>query len=490
LTLAANRVATAGVRTRASEPLGDPSRDGSGRTHVFIVGAGYVGLVTAVGMARLGHRVTLADIDAGRVAALEAGDAPIWEPGLQEALADVGERLAFTTKLTPPADATFSFVTVGTPLRDDGLMDMANVERAVRALLDATSPEHVVVVRSTLMPSGPGALAELRGDPEIGPALVTNPEFLREGSALRDFERPGRIVAGWLADRDRAAAEAVVELYSGIDAPGFVADARSVAMIKIASNVFLAMKVAYANELARLCDAYGANAPVVADGIGLDDRIGRAFLDAGPGIGGSCLPEQAVAMDVIARTAGVPAPLIGSVARANDVHRTAIVHRLAALMDVDLDHAAAPLRGKRVAVLGLAFKANTDDVRQSAAMAIAAELRDAGASVVGMDPRAAAQAHRADPALEIAETIEEAVAGADAVLVATEWQDYRSLDWASLARSMRGTVVYDTRAIVDAAAVEAAGLRLERLGRPVTTPATAELEPPPGTASPNPESAG
>jgi UDPglucose 6-dehydrogenase len=232
--------------------------------------------------------------------------------------------------------------------------------------------------------------------------------------------------------------------------------------------VFLAMKIAYANELARLCEAFGANASLVADGMGLDDRIGRAFLDAGPGIGGSCLPEQAVALASIAKGAGVAAPLIRSVSQSNDVHRAEIVRRLEELLPTGL-------RGARVAVLGLAFKANTDDVRQSPALAIVELLRESGAIVVGTDPRAAATARRADPSLVVAQSVPDAVSGADAVLITTEWQEYRSLDWRALAARMRGSIVFDTRAIVDPVTVTAAGLQLERLGRPRKAPATAEV---------------
>jgi UDPglucose 6-dehydrogenase len=226
------------------------------------------------------------------------------------------------------------------------------------------------------------------------------------------------------------------------------------------------MKVAFANEIARLSDAYGANAPTVSDGIGLDDRIGRAFLDAGPGIGGSCLPEQAVALDAVARSMGVAAPLIGSVATANDVHQREVVRRLASFLGVDLEAEPGGLRGRRIALLGLAFKANTDDVRQSAALAIAAALRAAGAHVVGTDPRAIAPAQRADAELDVADEPVAAAQGADAIIVVTEWGEYRSLDWQAIAAGMKGDLVYDTRAIVDPTGVRAAGLRLERLGRP------------------------
>jgi UDPglucose 6-dehydrogenase len=336
---------------------------------------------------------------------------------------------------------------------------------AVVELLEHVAPDHVIVIRSTLPMSGPAELVALRSSRGGSASIVTNPEFMREGSALRDFERPGRIVAGWLEERDRAAAERVLQLYAAIDAPTLVADAPSVALIKLASNVFLAMKIAYANELARLCDAFGATAPLVSDGLGLDERIGRSFLDAGPGFGGSCLPEQAVALASIAAIAGVSSPLIDAVAISNGVHQRAIVDRLEALLTGD-DAGGEALRGRRIALLGLAFKANTDDVRQSPALAIAAELRAAGADVVGTDPRAGISATRADPALDVVTSPLDAAAGADAVLVVTEWPEYADLDWQAIAGEMRGDLVYDTRDVADPAAVAAAGLRLERLGRP------------------------
>ena len=433
--------------------------------HVFVVGAGHVGLVTAVGFARLGHHATVADIDERRIEGLKSGRAPIFEPGLEEAIAAAGDRLAFTTDVTPPADARHTFVAVNTPSGPDGPLAMDHVLAAVGSLLERTGRDHTIVLRSTLPMSGPDALAALRGDRPDAPAIVTNPEFMREGAALRDFEKPGRVIAGWLEERDRDAAEGMLELYTGIEAPTLVADARSVALIKLASNVFLATKVAFANELARLCDAFGADAPLVADGLGMDGRIGRAFLDAGPGFGGSCLPEQSVALARIADAAGVAAPLLDAIATSNDVHQDAIAKRLTALLQT-LSTGGRGLEGARIALLGLAFKANTDDVRVSPALAIAAALRAGGAAVVGTDPRAGESARRADPDLEVVATPGDAAAGADAVLIATEWPEYADLDWSGIAGAMRGDLVYDTRAVVDPAAVRAAGLRLERLGRP------------------------
>ena len=426
--------------------------------HLFLVGAGHVGLVTAVGLAKLGHRITVADIDEPRIEGLRAGRSPLFEPGLEEGIAAAGERLEFTTDLRPPAGAAFSFVAVGTPFGPDGPLALDHVEQVVGALLDATGPEHAIVVRSTLPMSGPAELIELRAARRGEAAIVTNPEFMREGTALRDFEKPGRIVGGWLEERDRRAAERVLQLYAGIDAPTLVADARSVALIKLASNGFLAMKIAYANELARLSDAFGATASVVADGLGLDERIGRSFLDAGPGFGGSCLPEQAVALAAIADGADVPAPVIQAVAVANGVHQRAIVARLAELLG------PGDLYGRRIALFGLAFKANTDDVRQSPALALADALRAGGATVVGTDPRAAAEAKAADALLEIADSPAAAAEDADAILVTTEWAEYGKLDWGQIAAAMRGDLVYDTRSVVDRRVASAAGLRVVGLG--------------------------
>ena len=441
--------------------------------HIFLLGAGHVGLVTAVGFARLGHTVTVADIDQPRIAGLRSGHMPLYEPGLEAAIADAGDRLSFTTELRPPEDVSHAVVAVNTPQGPDGPLSTEHVEKAVAGLLANLRSDQTIVVRSTLPLSGPDTLERLRGDRPDAPAIVTNPEFMREGSALRDFTQPGRIVTGWLAERDKAAAEAMLGLYAGIDAPTLVADARSVALIKLASNGFLALKVAYANELARLADAFGADAQIVADGMGLDQRIGRSFLDAGPGFGGSCLPEQAVALSSLAGAAAVPAPVIDAVAVANDAHQRAIVARLADLLQAGASHdpAAASsgrrsLADRRIALLGLAFKANTDDVRESPALALAALLGAAGATVVATDPRASERARRVAPDLNLAATPEEAAAGADAILVATEWAEYGAIDWSACARAMRGNLVFDLRGVVDRTAAEKAGLRTVALGRP------------------------
>jgi UDPglucose 6-dehydrogenase len=431
--------------------------------HLFVIGAGRIGLVTAVGFADLGHRVTVTDVDAERIAMLQTGRVPVFEPGLDEG---VGRRLAdgrldFSLDPRPPGGASVSFITVSTPVGPDGPLSLKNVEDVVTTLLDQVETDHVIVIRSTLPIDGPDRLLAVAGRPSRA-AIVTNPEFLREGAALADFARPDRVVVGWLTESDREAAESIAGLYATLGAPAMIADARSVALIKVASNVLLAAKVAYADELARICDAVGADVDTVADGIGLDRRLGRAFLTAGPGFGGSCLPDQAVALAELAETEAVAAPLIAAVARSNEAHQRAIAEDIGRLVGA---RRGAGLDGARIAILGLAFKARTDDVRRSPALSIAALLRDAGASVVATDPRAIDAAKLADARLETAPTPAEAATDADAVVIVTEWPEYRDLDWAELAARMSGDLVYDTRAIVDGERVRAAGLRFASLGR-------------------------
>jgi UDPglucose 6-dehydrogenase len=439
--------------------------------HLFLIGAGHVGLVTAVGFARLGHRVTVTDIDDARIATLRGGATPVFEPGLQDAIVACSEAglIDFTTTSTPPTDCRFSIVTVSTPASADGPLSIANVVSVVRGLLETTDAEHTIVIRSTLPIDGPARILAATADVPRHAALVTNPEFMREGSALDDFDHPSRLIVGWLEPRDRPAAQAVLDLYRDIDAGRLIADARSVALIKLATNVFLAAKVAYANELARICDVTGADVGVVADGIGLDPRIGRRFLDAGPGYGGSCLPEQAVALSLSTSAQAIQTPLIDAVSHSNETHQRAIVARLVTLLGREAADGRGPgdseLDGLRIGLLGLSFKANTDDVRESPALSLARYLREAGASVVATDPRAVANARSADPDLATTDSVMATVETADAVLVTTEWPQFAEIDWVDVASRMRGDLVYDTRNIVSGAAVTAAGLRYVALGR-------------------------
>jgi UDPglucose 6-dehydrogenase len=431
--------------------------------NLFLLGAGHVGLVTAVGFVRLGHRLVVADRDESRILALSQGRPPIFEPGLETAINDglADGSLRFTTELDPPPEAEYTIVCVGTPTGENGPLSTEHVETAVRRLLERVSEDHTIVVRSTLPLDGPRRLAALAGGRSQRASIVTNPEFMREGQALSDFDNPSRVITGWLEPRDRAAAGAVLALYAPLGAPSLVADARSVALIKLGSNVFLGMKISFANELARVADATDADIKTVIEGIGLDPRIGTAFMRPGPGFGGSCLPEQALAIALESVALDVETPLLSSIHRSNQTHQRRLVARLETLLG-----GAGSLRGRRIGLLGLAFKANTDDVRESPALALAAKLRTERASVLAHDPRAEARALLADPELTVAATAEEAIAGADAVVIATEWPEYGDIDWSLAAAAMPGRVIYDTRGIVDVPAAARAGFIVERLGRP------------------------
>jgi UDPglucose 6-dehydrogenase len=427
--------------------------------NLFVVGAGYVGLTTAVGFGQLGHGVVVHDLDPERVGVLAAGRSPIFEAGVEELVASLSAtgRLRATADPAPPPETDVAIVCVPTPVRAAGTLDMAIVEAVVANLLEALPSDRAIVVRSTLPLHGADrleALAAARG----GPPILVNPEFMREGRALADFAAPSRVAVGFVPPASLEDAGRIADLYGADGAPVIVGDARSIVLVKLASNVFLGAKIAFADELARLCDAIGADMAVVSDGVGLDPRIGRAFLESGPGFGGSCLPEQADAIAAETRARDVAAPLLTSIARSNETHQAELVISIGRLLP-------AGLPGTRIALLGLAFKADTDDVRHSPAVVLGRGLRAGGARVVAYDPVAATAARRSDPALETAPTAAEAIEAADAVVVATEWAEFAGLDWHALAPTMRGDLVYDTRRRLDADAVRAAGLRYVALGR-------------------------
>ena len=436
---------------------------------IFVVGAGYVGLTTAATLSHLGHRVVVHDLDPERTAILAAGRSPIFEPGLEDAIRAglAAGRLRFTDDAEAPAETEAAIVCVPTPADAEGLLDTRAVESVVIRLLSSLPVDRIIAVRSTLPLHGPERLAAAIGRAS-GAAVVVNPEFMREGKALDDARHPSRVVVGWLRPTDADAARRFAAVYEPLGAPMIIADAASVVLMKLASNVFLGAKIAFADELARLSDAIGADIGTVVDGLGMDPRIGRAFLDAGPGFGGSCLPEQAAAIAVETKRRDIDAPLMGSIASSNAAHQEQIVRAIAG-------HLAKGLEGARVAVLGLSFKANTDDVRFSPALAIIRGLRRAGADVVAYDPVSPEAARRVDPALRTAASAAEAVRDADAVVVVTEWAEFAALDWSVLAPTLRGDLVYDTRRILAAADVERAGLRYVGLGRrPSARPAVAE----------------
>jgi UDPglucose 6-dehydrogenase len=434
-----------------------------------IVGSGYVGLVTAACLAHLGHRVMCIDIDASRVERLLSGDVPIHEPGLDELVADglARGRLAFSTDAASAAGRDLLIVCVGT-------LDAADewsptiVHAAVRGLAADPSLPRGIVVRSTLLPGTARALAQdMRAvDPTV--RIAHNPEFTREATAVADFLAPDRVVIG-VDDvgTDPAAdqlADNVRRVYAPLAARTLVTDLTSAETIKLASNVFLAAKITFANELSRLCAATGADVSAVVDGMGMDERIVRNFLSPGPGFGGSCFPSQARALPELAREHGVRAPLMEAVWPSNLVQGEWLLDGVERALD-------RPLAGLRVALLGLTFKADTDDLRESPSLRIGQLLLDRGAHVAAYDPMAldagVAQLGDGRSALvEASASPEDALRGADAVVVATEWHEFSQLDWATVAPTMRGHVVADARRVVDVRAATAAGMEVLSLGVP------------------------
>jgi UDPglucose 6-dehydrogenase len=440
---------------------------------ISVLGAGYVGLVTGACLAHLGNHVRVVDIDAARIARLREGIVPIHEPGLDELVAEgiANGRLSFHAEQSATHGSRLVIVAVGT-LDRDGEWTGALVEQAVSGLAaDHAAPRHLVV-RSTLMPGTAVSLERQARSIDPGVRLCFNPEFTREATAVRDFLEPDRVVVG--AGRDAQALVAELhELYAPMEKPILDTDLTSAETIKIASNVFLAAKISFANELARLCAATGADVHAVVDGMGLDLRIGRAFLSPGPGFGGSCFPSQVRALPEMAREFGIDAPVISSVHESNMGQADWLIDGLEKAR-------GASVSGARVAVLGLTFKANTDDLRESPALRLAERLVARGARVVAFDPvateRGVAQLAAAGVAAEGASSVAAAIADADAIMVGTEWPEFRQLEWARLASTMRGTVVADGRRVVDIGTATAAGLTVVTLG--VThTPAQAETQP-------------
>lgn len=424
---------------------------------VAVIGAGYVGLVTAACLARLGHRATLVEVSAPRLEALRAGRVPFHEPGLQ-ALLDAGlasGRLSATDDSRDAlCDRDAVLVCVGTPLNEHGEADLSQVRSACAAIA-AHAPATPVVLRSTLPIGSSDALASwLRRDDLSN--VVTNPEFLRQGTAVADFLAPSRIVIGTHDGRRNASAMLLEEIYHGIEAPILVADFASADMIKNAANAFLATKLSFINEIADLCEAYGADIERVVEGIGLDPRIGQTYLRPGIGFGGSCLPKELSNLMRLGRDRGLPVHLLQAASHENGGRAERTADRLERIVD--------GLAGRRIAMLGLSFKPDTDDLRYSPALALAAALLRRGGRLIAHDPvvTPASTAHL--PGLERAVTVDAAVREADLVVLATEWEDYRRLDWAQLRRIARRAVVFDGRNALDRRCLEAAGWDVVRVG--------------------------
>ncbi len=429
---------------------------------VVVVGAGYVGLVTAVGLTELNDSVHVVETRPDRLDEIRAGRSPIFEEGLEPALAAAVADGRLTASDAVPHDGKAFLICVGTPILPNGRSDLSQLQRALEDLPASLSPTTPIVIRSTMPP---GSTRAAVGWTSLSTSRVfTNPEFLRQGSALADFRRPARIVIGRFPDADPAAQAVVESLYAAIEAPRLFVDVAAAELIKNGANAFLALKLSFTNELASLAEEYGTDVDDVLAGIALDPRIGSQYMRPSFGFGGSCLPKELQALAVAGSTRGLPMDVTIAASAANAAQQSRFADRIDAIV--------GGVAGRTIALLGLAFKGGTDDIRDSPAIALAERLLDAGATIRAHDPQAARNAYRALPALVIVSSPDEAAAGADALVVATEWPEYRDLDWAAIRARLRVPIVIDGRRLLDGDVVEAAGLRYEAvgLGRPDQVP--------------------
>ncbi|MGJ8532871.1 MAG: UDP-glucose dehydrogenase family protein [Alphaproteobacteria bacterium] len=429
---------------------------------VTIIGTGYVGLVSGICFSEFGFEVTCVDLDSDKIDALNEGVLPIYEPGLDRLMEQNRQRLTFTTDFDAAvAQADVVFVAVGTPSRrGDGEADLQYVHAAAKQIAGSMKPETVIVLKSTVVV---GTNAEVQKiieaeRPGVPFSLASNPEFLREGSAIEDFMRPDRVVVGV---RDKRAETVLQQLYRPLylrDAPIVVTTPENAELIKYAANAFLAMKITFINEVADLCEQTGGNVQEVAKAIGLDNRIGGKFLHAGPGFGGSCFPKDTRAFAATGRKYGAAQNLIESVVRVNETRKKSMAQKiLAELGD-------AP-RGKTVGILGLAFKPNTDDMREAPSLAVIPVLEAAGVDVKAHDPQAMVEARAFLPDTQFCDSAEDAITDVDVAVIMTEWNVYRALDMQTVKNLMRGDLVIDLRNIYPVDAVEDAGLTYVSVGR-------------------------
>jgi UDPglucose 6-dehydrogenase len=426
----------------------------SDRETVAVIGTGYVGLVTAAGFAQLGNEVWCVDVDVEKIEGLERGEIPIYEPGLEGSIASNRERLHFTTDLVPALEhARLLFVSVGTPPTYSGDADLSAVHAVVGAM--PASRDHALVMKSTV-PVGTGAAIKriLAEQGKSSFAYVSCPEFLKEGSALEDFMAPDRVVVG---DDGDWAGDAVVELYAPLKAPLVRTDIASAEMVKLAANAFLATKISFINEIANVCEETGADVLEVARGMGLDRRIGTHFLRPGIGFGGSCFPKDVSALKQLAGNSGYHFQLLTAVIEVNELQKRRVISKLQKHL--------GSLVGSTVALLGLAFKANTDDMREASSLVLSARLQSDGAKVRAFDPVAEREARKLMPGIEFADSALDALTGADACIIVTEWPEFEQLDWQEAARRMTGRLVVDGRNFLDRDSVKAAGFIYEGIGR-------------------------
>jgi len=428
----------------------------SGRETVGVIGVGYVGLVTAACLAELGHTVVCRDIAPERVAMLQRGQVPIHEPGVPELLQRNAARMTFTLDMEDVfRDARIAIVCVDTPPTASGDADLSRVEAVIEAL--PASAEGAILVMKSTVPVGTGrrvrAELDARGREDVG--YVSNPEFLREGSAVADFREPDRVVIG--GDRGEDVAR-VARLYEDLQAPILTTDVASAEMIKLASNAFLATKISFVNEIANVCERVGADVEEVARGMGMDARIGPSFLRPGIGYGGSCFPKDVTALKQMAGNTGYSFQLLASVIEVNELQKRRVIGKLKDRL--------GSLRNRRVTLLGLAFKPHTDDMREASSIVLASRLIAEGASVVAFDPVAAERARAVLPAaVEIADSMVTAVTGADALVIVTEWPEFRAVLDADVRAAMRRPLIVDGRNLLDPDAAVAAGFTYLSIGR-------------------------
>ena len=421
-------------------------------SRVGVFGAGYVGLVTGACFAELGHEVVVRDVIGDRIERLRAGEVPIFEPGLEELLRRNAERLRFTLDVAEAVDgADFLYVAVGTPPTYSGDADLSAVWTVVDEL--AGLDRRAVLVMKSTVPVGTGTKVrhrlDTRGLDAIG--YVSNPEFTAEGTAVRDFQHPDRIVVGSFEDAD---GDAVEELHRGVDGPVVRCDVASAEMIKLAANAALMTRISFINEIANVCEATGADVVRVAEGIGLDRRIGPSFLRAGIGYGGSCFPKDSLALKQLAANSGYHFQLLNAVIEVNELQKRRVIGKL--------QHHLGSLRGKTVALLGIAFKPNTDDVREAPSLVLAGRLNAEGAEVRAWDPVADGSVL---PHATICVDPLDALAGSDAAVLVTEWPQLAQLDWREAAGRMRNALLIDGRNMLDPAELRAAGFTYEGIGR-------------------------
>ena len=436
--------------------------------HVAMIGSGYVGLVSGSCFADFGHTVTCVDLDERKIDGLRAGRIPIYEPGLEELVSTNAreQRLSFTTELAGAVrNAEAVFIAVGTPSRrGDGHADLSYVYAAARSIAEAMDGFTVVVTKSTV-PVGTGdeverIIRETRPDADF--AVVSNPEFLREGAAIKDFKIPDRIVVG---TEDARARDVMSELYRPLflnRSPILFTSRRTSELTKYAANAFLATKITFINEIADLCEKVGADVQDVARGIGLDNRIGSKFLHAGPGYGGSCFPKDTLALVKTAQDAQSPLKIVETVAAVNDARKEGMADRI-------IEACGGSVRGKTIALLGLAFKPNTDDMRDAPSLAIVKALGEAGATIRATDPESMPVAKSLMPDVLFCDDVYTCAEGASALVLVTEWDAYRALDFPRLGKILAAKVMIDLRNVYRPRDVERRGFTYRGIGRPASS---------------------